>query len=69
MACEAFYRRKHPNVSFGKVCVTNQFFNAQVKENAHLNSVELLDRQHLGDLLEAHETTMLEVQRMLFADW
>ncbi|HDR9319807.1 TPA: hypothetical protein QDB16_006429 [Burkholderia vietnamiensis] len=69
MAGEAFYRRRHPNVSFEKVCVTNQFFNAQAQENAHLNSVALFDQKHLGDLLQAHETTMLEVERMLFAEW
>ncbi|MCR5894319.1 MULTISPECIES: SNF2-related protein [Burkholderia] len=69
VAGEAFYRRRHPNVSFEKVCVTNQFFNAQAKENAHLNSVELVDQKHLGDLLQAHETTMLEVERMLFVEW
>ncbi|QCY01665.1 hypothetical protein EJ998_00115 [Burkholderia cepacia ATCC 25416] len=49
VAGEAFYRRRHPNVSFEKVCVTNQFFNAQAKENAHLNSVELVDQKHLGE--------------------
>ncbi|MCX4177368.1 MULTISPECIES: SNF2-related protein [Paraburkholderia] len=69
VAGEAFYRRRHPNVSFEKVCVTNQFFNSQAQENANLNSVELLDQKHLGDLLRAHETTMLEVERILFAEW
>jgi SNF2-related domain/Restriction endonuclease/Helicase conserved C-terminal domain len=69
VAGEAFYRRRHPNVSFEKVCITNQFFNAQAQENAELNSVELLDQKHLSDLLRAHETTMLEVERMLFAEW
>jgi len=31
---EAFYRRKHPNIQFKKVGVTNQFFNAQAHEQA-----------------------------------
>ncbi|VVD65088.1 putative endonuclease [Pandoraea iniqua] len=69
VAGEAFYRRRHPNVSFEKVCVTNQFFNAQARENADLNSVGLLDQTHLGDLLQLHEITMLEVERMLFSEW
>jgi HJR/Mrr/RecB family endonuclease len=69
VAGEAFYRRRHPSVSFEKVCVTNQFFNSQAQENATLNSVELLDQKHLGELLQAYETTMLEVERMLFAEW
>lgn len=66
---EAFYRRRHPAVEFEKVCLTNQFFNRQAHENAELNSVELLDQAHLGRLLEQHEVTMLEVERMLFAEW
>lgn len=69
VAGEAFYRRRHPKVAFEKVCITNQFFNSQAQENANLNSVELLDQTHLGDLLQLHETTMLEVERMLFAEW
>ena len=69
VAGEAFYRRRHPNVSFEKVCVTNQFFNAQAQENAILNSVELIDQAYLADLLRTHETTMLEVERMLFVEW
>jgi HJR/Mrr/RecB family endonuclease len=66
---EAFYKRRHPAVSFDKVCITNQFFNRQAHENAGLNAVELLDQTHLAKLLEEHEVTMLEVERMLYAEW
>lgn len=66
---EAFYRRRHPAVEFGKVCITNQFFNRQAHENAALNLVELLDQTHLTSLLEKHVVTMLEVERMLFTEW
>nr|WP_284502831.1 SNF2-related protein [Caballeronia sp. AZ10_KS36] len=69
VAGEAFYRRRHPNVSFEKVCVTNQFFNAQARENAKLHSVDLLDQTDLSDMLQTYETTMLEVERMLFVEW
>jgi hypothetical protein len=69
VAGEAFYRRRHPDVTFEKVCITNQFFNRQAQENASLNSVALVDQTHLVDLLEKYEITMLEVERMLFADW
>ncbi|MFL9977357.1 SNF2-related protein [Paraburkholderia graminis] len=69
VAGEAFYRRRHPNVSFEKVCVTNQFFNAQAQENAGLNAVQLINQADLADLLRTHETTMLEVERMLFVEW
>ncbi|MCP1120689.1 hypothetical protein [Robbsia andropogonis] len=66
---EAFYRRRHPNVSFDKACITNQFFNAQAQENANLNVVQLYDQTSLSKLLHAHKVTMLEVERMLFAEW
>jgi hypothetical protein len=66
---EAFYKRRHPTVEFDKVCLTNQFFNRQAQENAALNSVELLDQTHLAGLLERHPVTMLEVEKMLYAEW
>lgn len=69
VAGEAFYRRRHPNVEFEKVCLTNQFFNRQAQENAELNSVQLLDQTHLAELLKQHPVTMLEVERMLYAEW
>ncbi|MGC3965174.1 MAG: SNF2-related protein [Rhodocyclaceae bacterium] len=65
----AFYQRRHPKVSFGKVGVTNQFFSAQAKDNAQLNGVELLDQTDLGRLLEENEVTLLEVERMLYSEW
>lgn len=69
VAGEAFYKRRHPTVDFDKVCITNQFFNRQAQENAALNSVELLDQTDLAGLLDKHETTMLEVEKMLYAEW
>jgi superfamily II DNA or RNA helicase/Holliday junction resolvase len=66
---EAFYRRKHPNIEFRKVGVTNQFFNAQAHEQAELNDVELVDQQALGELLERHPVTMMDLERLLYAEW
>uniref|UniRef100_UPI004039F5DC SNF2-related protein n=1 Tax=Variovorax sp. BK018 TaxID=3450241 RepID=UPI004039F5DC len=66
---EAFYRLRHPGVTFEKVCITNQFFNRQAHENAALNAVELLEQRHLAELLDTHKVMMLEVERMLFAEW
>ena len=66
---EAFYQRRHPDIDFDKVCITNQFFNRQAKENAGLNSVKLLDQSDLAVMLEKYEITMLEVDRLLFAEW
>jgi hypothetical protein len=66
---EAFYRRKHPNVSFSKVGVTNQFFNSQAQSQAELNSVELIDQHRLGELLEQYSVTLMDIERLLYADW
>jgi Holliday junction resolvase len=69
VAGEAYYQRRHSKVAFEKICLTNQFFNKHAQENADLNSVQLLDRTQLGALLDKHEVTMLEVERMLHAEW
>jgi hypothetical protein len=65
----AFYERRHPDVEFTKVCLTNQFFNAQAHANAALNSVELLEQTHLTEMLEHHTVTMVDVERVLYAEW
>ncbi|WP_231851207.1 SNF2-related protein [Serpentinimonas maccroryi] len=69
VAGEAFYRRRHPGVTFKKVGLTNQFFNSGAHEKATLNDVELLDQSHLAQLLAKHSVTMLDVERLLYHDW
>jgi len=69
VAGEAFYQRRHPKVKFEKVCLANQLFNSHATENASLNKVELLDQGDLTNLLEKHNVTILEVERMLHTDW
>lgn len=69
VAGEAFYQRKHQNVDFKKVCVTNQFFNYQTHEQAALNNVELIDQKELANLLQQHPATMLELEKMLYTEW
>lgn len=66
---EAFYRRKHPNIQFTKVGVTNQFFNVQAHAQASLNNVELIDQHGLGKLLDQHPVTMMDLERLLYAEW
>jgi hypothetical protein len=66
---EAFYERVHPNLRFSRVALTNQFFNAQARDMAALNSVELLDQRSLAALLEQHEVMLLEVEKVLYAEW
>lgn len=69
VAGEAFYKRRHFEVQFQKVCITNQFFNSHAIENAALNGVKLLDQTDLAAMLNAHTVTMLEIERMLYATW
>lgn len=66
---EAFYRRRHPHVTFKKVGVTNQFFNAQAHEHAQLNDVKLIDQTLLSEMLRTYPVTMLELERLLFTEW
>jgi len=66
---EAFYRRLHPNVTFKKVGLTNQFFNTQAWEQAELNCVELVDQTSLEALLKTYPVTMLELERVLYTCW
>jgi hypothetical protein len=55
---------------FGKSLPTiNQFFNAGAHERASRNRVELLDQNHLGQLLSEHTVTLLELERILYSDW
>jgi superfamily II DNA or RNA helicase len=69
VAGEAFYRRRHPGIQFTKVGVTNQFFNAQAHEQARLNKVELVDQVRLNELLDRYSVTMMDVERLLYAEW
>lgn len=69
VAGEAFYKRRHPDVTFRKIGVTNQFFNSSAHEKAALNEVELLDQTDLQVLLRDWPVTMLEIEKYLFCDW
>jgi superfamily II DNA or RNA helicase len=69
VAGEASYRARHAGVSFGKVCITNRFFNTTAHRHAELNNVELLDQTHLTRLLEEFPVTMLDVEQLLYAEW
>lgn len=66
---EAFYRRRHPNILFKKVGLTNQHFNTQAHENAKLNGVVLLEQKNLAEMLKEHRVTMLDVERLLYTEW
>lgn len=66
---EAYYRRRHPQVEFKKVGLTNQYFNAKAQEQASLNKVTLLDQTNLEELLITHPVTMWELEQILFTEW
>ncbi len=66
---EAYYRRKHPGIAFGKIGLTNQYFNVQAQEQAKLNDVQLVNRERLKALLEQFPVQLLELERLLFVDW
>ncbi|MVW72693.1 SNF2-related protein [Bordetella sp. 15P40C-2] len=69
VAGAAFYQRKHQNVDFQKVCITNQFFNSQAQEQAAFNEVLLIDQTDLADLLLQHPASMLELDQFLYTEW
>lgn len=62
----ASYSQRYPGVKFKKVCVATQMFNAGAHRHAQLNDVELIDRQRLAELHEAHDITLDDVERMLW---
>lgn len=69
VAGAAFYEERHVGIQFDRVCITNQTFNAQARDNAALNDVVLLEHQELQQLLDEFEINMLDVERVLYPDW
>ena len=66
---EAYYRRRHPGVTFKKIGLTNQYFNTQAQQQAALNGVELFDRDTLEALLDRYPVQLVDLERLLFAEW
>lgn len=62
---EAYYRRRHPGVSFKRIGITNQFFNSGAHKRAKLNKVKLLEQEDLARLLVEYPVTMFDVERQL----
>lgn len=69
MTGHASYARQFSSVGFERVCFTNQYFNEQARMNARLNDVELVEQPRLAEMLGETAVTMLEVERVLFAQW
>lgn len=66
---EAYYKRRHSNVNFKKVGLTNQYFNSQANEHASLNSVTLVDQTGLDALLKRYRVTLMDIEKILYTDW
>jgi hypothetical protein len=65
----AFYARQFPSVNFDRVCMTNQYFGEQARDNAVLNSVELIEQPQLAKMLSETTVDMLEVEQILYSEW
>lgn len=65
----AFYARQFPDVTFDRVCMTNQYFDQQARVNAELNDVELVEQPQLAQMLSETAVSMLEVERILYTEW
>jgi hypothetical protein len=63
---EAFYRRRHPSVTFKRVGFTNQRFNELAHQSAELNGVQLIEQPKLQELLSTHAVSMLQIERFIF---
>jgi superfamily II DNA or RNA helicase len=66
---EAAFRTRYPGVEFQKVCMTNQLFNANAREQASFNKVRLVDRRALERLASDQPLTLAEIERVLYPDW
>lgn len=65
----AFYAKLFPNVTFDRVCMTNQYFDQQARLNAKLNNVELVEQPQLAQMLSETSVSMIEVERILYSEW
>lgn len=69
VAGHAFYAKQFPNVTFERVCMTNQYFDQQARLNAGLNDVELVEQPQLAKMLGETTVSMLEVEQVLYTEW
>jgi SNF2 family DNA or RNA helicase len=68
IAGHAYYQRRHPDVEFKLIGLSNQYFNAHAHENAILNGVRLLGKHELDELLNTFPIKLSEVERFVYAD-
>jgi SNF2 family DNA or RNA helicase len=68
IAGHAYYQRRHPDVDFQLIGLSNQYFNSHAYENANLNGVKLVGQDELSDLLKQFSVNLAEVERFVYAD-
>ena len=68
IAGHAYYQRRHPDVEFQLIGLTNQYFNPHAYESAKLNGVILIGQDELSVLLECFLVNLADVERFVYVD-
>jgi HJR/Mrr/RecB family endonuclease len=63
---KASYCRRHPNVAFQLICLTNQRFNTKARVQAELNEVTLIEASDIELLLQQYPVTLGKVEAYVF---
>ena len=66
VAGRALYEKLHPGTAFSLLCFTNGTFNSYAREQALHNGVELVEREHIGSLLDQHPIKFSDLDNFAF---
>lgn len=67
VAGTAFYKKKHPGVSFSRVAATNATFNSTARAHAEANDVALLTATEITQMVSEIPVSRFELEAMLVA--
>lgn len=68
-AGRASYAARYPGINFSMLAVTNRRFNQAARHQAGVLSVELIEGDHLAQMLALHPMKRGELERFLLAGW
>lgn len=68
-AGRASYAARYPGITFSMVAVTNRRFNQAARHQAGVLNVELIEGDHLAEMLALHPMKRGELERFLLAGW
>jgi hypothetical protein len=68
VAGAAAYSMRHPAIEFGKIAVTNQYFNEGTRYQAKLNCVELVERNNFETLVVNYPVKHFELEQMMLSN-